>query len=65
MTHLEKNETNYLGLFFESLFLAVCLYCMGRQLIGLYRATVQLKKIRRDLDNSYMNLVTSMEDSMA
>ena len=37
-------------------------YCLGRQLIALYYALIALKKARRNLDNSYMNLVTSMKE---
>ena len=37
-------------------------YCMIRNLILLVKAGIELKKIRRDLDNSYMNLITSIED---
>ena len=62
MTHLEKNETNYLGLFSETLFLSVCVYCIGLQVINIYRSTVQLKKLRREKDNAYMNLVTHIEE---
>lgn len=56
-------EKNYTGIFFESLFLSVCGYCIGRQLIALYYAYIDLKKARRDTDNSYMNLITSMKES--
>ena len=63
MTHPEKTMV---GSFFEGIFLAACGYCLGRQLIGLYYAMAQLKKLKRNTDNAYMNLVTSMEqDSIA
>jgi hypothetical protein len=59
---MTQPDTNYAGIFFESLFLSVCVYCIGLQSINLYRATVQLKKIRREKDNAYMNLVTHIEE---
>jgi hypothetical protein len=59
---MTQPETNYVGIFSECLFLSVCGYCIGLQSINLYRATVQLKKIRREKDNAYMNLVTHIEE---
>jgi len=45
------------------LFFAVCGYCLGRQLIGIYYAYLDLKKARRESENSYMNLLVSREDA--
>ena len=45
------------------LFFAVCGYCIGRQLICIYYAYLDLKKARRDSENSYMNLLVSIEDA--
>ena len=56
-------EKNYTGIFFESLFLSVCGFCIGKQLIALYYAYINLKKARRNTENSYMNLITSMKES--
>jgi len=56
-------ETNYVGIFSECLFLSVCGYCIGMQLIALYYAFIDLKKARRNTENSYMNLITSMKES--
>jgi hypothetical protein len=60
---MTQPETNYVGIFFESLFLSVCVYCMGRQFVALYYAMIELKKARRNTENSYMNLITSMKES--
>lgn len=37
-------------------------YCLSMQLIALYKAHLALKKARRNTENAYMNLITSMED---
>lgn len=52
-------EKIYLGLFFF-----VSGYCLGRQLIALYQAMVHLRKLRRDTENAYMNMMTSMKDPL-
>jgi hypothetical protein len=44
------------------LFLTVCGYCMGRQLCLLYFACVEHKKLRRETDNAYMNMITNIEE---
>ena len=48
-----------------SLFFTVWGYCMGRQLISIYFAWVEMKKIRRELNNSYMNLLVSHQEAIA
>jgi hypothetical protein len=45
-----------------SLYFTVLGYCLGRQLIALYYAVLALKKARRNLENSYMNMVPNMDD---
>lgn len=49
--------------FFWYLFLSVWGYFFIRNLIWLYRAEVKLRKTRRDKENAYMNLITSMKES--
>jgi hypothetical protein len=44
------------------IFFSVSGYCLSRQLFALYKAWIELKKARRNTDNSYMNLITSIED---
>ena len=64
----EQTTATTLQKFNAYLFLTVCGYCIGRQLISIYYAYLELKKIRRQKENSYMNLLVSheeAEDSMA
>jgi len=50
-------------LILEWTFILVSGYCLIRHLILLYRAMVEYRKIRRDVDNSYMNLITSIKEN--
>lgn len=38
-------------------------YCFIKQLILLRQALIELRKIRRKLNNSYMNMITSIEEN--
>ena len=51
--NMDQTET-VVGIFF-----VVSGYCVVRR---LYQAILQHTRARRDLDNAYMNLITSMED---
>ncbi len=44
------------------IFFTVSGYCLSRQLFALYKVHLELKKARRNTDNAYMNLITSIED---
>ena len=61
----ETTTATTLQKFNAYLFLMVCGYCMGRQLISIYYALLELKKIRRQKENSYMNLLVSHEEATA
>jgi hypothetical protein len=62
---METTTATTLEKFNAYLFLTVCGYCMGRQLIAFYYAYIELKKIRRQTDNAFMNLLVSHEEAMA
>lgn len=52
--------------FYVAIYFGVCGYCIGRQLINLYKAMVDLRKFRRERENAYMNLINSIDqDSIA
>jgi len=46
------------------IFFTVSGYCLSRQVFALYKAYIELKKARRDTENAYMNLITSMKDDI-
>jgi hypothetical protein len=59
----EKRNVTILDQICVSLYFTLLGYCLGRQLIAFYYAVLALKKARRDLDNSYMNLITSIKEN--
>ena len=62
----EKNTTDSTTLqkINTVIFFTISGYCLTRQLFALYKAWIELKKARLDLDNSYMNLITMMKDDI-
>jgi len=60
---LSSLDKRNMPLILEWTFILVSGYCLIRNLIALYRVTVEYRKIRRDLDNSYMNMITSIKDN--
>ena len=47
---------------YGGLLLFISGYCFIKQLILFRQALIELKKIRRKMNNSYMNMITAIEE---